>query len=292
MSLPGLLKFVVTHPLNRSAPLQALDRFARWQISSRLLPRPVALPFVDHTSLVTERSMTGATGNWYCGLHEVDEMGFVLHMLRPEDLFMDVGANVGSYTVMAAGAVGASVIAVEPLPSTFAKLQANILYNDLMDRVDAQCCGLSSSTGELLFTSSLDTMNRIALPGETRPTVKVPVRTMDELCAGRVPRVLKIDVEGHEASVLAGGHATLAAAGVDAVLMETNDSGAKFGVSDRSLIETMRSHGFTACTYDAIKREIRPTDKGAANTVFVRDLIATGARCKAAARYSLVNGSI
>ena len=44
--------------------------------------------------------MTGATGNVYCGLHEFEDMALVLHALRPRDLFVDVGANVGSYTVL------------------------------------------------------------------------------------------------------------------------------------------------------------------------------------------------
>ena len=292
MTLLRLIKFIVTHPLNRSAPARALSRFARWQMAYRLLPHPVALPFVNKTSLVTERNMTGATGNWYCGLHEVDEMGFVLHMLRPADLFMDVGANVGSYTVLAAGAVGASVIAVEPLPSTFSKLQANIIYNMLSDNVDAQCCGLSSIEGELVFTSGLDTMNRIALPDEMLPTVSVPVHTLDQICAGRVPRVIKIDVEGHELAILEGGRQTLASPDLEAVLMETNDSGAKYGIIDNSLMEAMGRLGFTACAYNALTRKINPAGKGAYNTIFVRDLPMTQLRCEAAPRYSLVNGSI
>jgi hypothetical protein len=47
--------------------------------------------------------MTGATGNWYCGLHEVHEMAFVLHLLRPREHFVDnyrhrvcAGQGVGS----------------------------------------------------------------------------------------------------------------------------------------------------------------------------------------------------
>ena len=91
----------------------------RWQVGSRLLPLGSTLPYVGDTRLFVTRGMTGATGNWYCGLHEVDEMGFVLHALRPGDLFVDVGANIGSYTVLAAGAVGADAIAVEPVPTTF-----------------------------------------------------------------------------------------------------------------------------------------------------------------------------
>lgn len=47
--------------------------------------------------------MRGATGNVYVGLHEFESMGFVLHVLRSSSAFIDVGANVGAYTVLAAG---------------------------------------------------------------------------------------------------------------------------------------------------------------------------------------------
>lgn len=130
-----LLAFVLGHPLNRGHGITAITRVLRWQIGSRLLPAGSALPFVGGTRLFATRGMTGATGNWYCGLHEVEEMGFVLHALRPGELFVDVGANIGSYTVLAAGAVGADVVAVEPVPTTFAVLRRNVCLNDLVDRV-------------------------------------------------------------------------------------------------------------------------------------------------------------
>jgi hypothetical protein len=41
------------------------------------------------------------SGNIYAGLHEFGDMAFVLHFLRAGDLFADVGANIGSYTVLA-----------------------------------------------------------------------------------------------------------------------------------------------------------------------------------------------
>ena len=55
----------------------------------------------------------GATGNLYVGLHEFEEMAFLLHFLRRGDLFADVDANVGSYTILAAVAVGTEAIAFE-----------------------------------------------------------------------------------------------------------------------------------------------------------------------------------
>jgi predicted RNA methylase len=70
--------------------------------------------------------MTGATQKIYCSLQEFEDMALLLHVLRPGDLFVDVGANVGSYTILAAGVCGANVISIEPVPSTFTHLADNI----------------------------------------------------------------------------------------------------------------------------------------------------------------------
>ena len=75
--------------------------------------------------------MTGATGNLYCGLHEFEEIGFLLHALHPGALFVDVGANIGSYALLAAGVCEGDVVAMETVGSTFACLLDNIALNGL-----------------------------------------------------------------------------------------------------------------------------------------------------------------
>ena len=67
------------------------------QIGSRLVPGPVLVPFVDSCSLFAQAGMTGITQNIYVGLAEFREMAFLLHVLRPDDLFVDVGANIGTW---------------------------------------------------------------------------------------------------------------------------------------------------------------------------------------------------
>src|SRR5262245_22540376 len=128
------LSFILRHPLNRQAKLRAFSRYLRWQVASRLVDAPIAVPFVDSTRLLVSSGMTGATGNVYCGLHEYRDMSFVLHALTADDLFVDVGANVGTYTILAAGAAGSSVVSLEPHPRAYAHLLANIRFNDLGDK--------------------------------------------------------------------------------------------------------------------------------------------------------------
>jgi len=152
MSLLGLCSFVWRHPLNASGRFAAIGRVLRWQ---------VALPFVEDTRLLTTRGMHGATGNWHCGLLEERDMAFVLHARRPDDRSLDVDANVGSYALLAAGAVGAGVTAIEPIPSTFDAVERKIAFNGVTGRVRAVRCGLSDAPGTLRFTVNLDAMNRV-----------------------------------------------------------------------------------------------------------------------------------
>ena len=123
------------------------------------------------------------------------------------------------------------------------------------------------------------------------PSVAVPVTTLDELVGGDVPTVMKIDVEGHEAAVLEGARKTLRDSRLLAVVMETNGSGARYGVSDKILIAMMCEAGFSA----SILRSVFPPlvrRRSSGNTLFVRDVAVVNERIRSAPRYKLVNGSI
>ena len=129
------------------------------------MPGPVAVSFVNDTRLLVSSGMTGATGNIYCGLHEFVDMGFLLHLLRPGDMFYDIGANVGSYTILASAAIGAQSVSLEPVPQTFHFLQDNIRLNGVSERVTALNAGVGHVNGVLRFTSDLDTVNHVLKMG-------------------------------------------------------------------------------------------------------------------------------
>ncbi len=133
--------------------------------------------------------MSGATGNLYVGLHELEEMAFALHLLRPGDLMLDVGANVGSYTVLAAGAVGATVHAFEPVAEAYAHLADNVRVNALESRVILHRAAVGAACGELRMEVDRDTCNRVLLPGEhsEHATALVPIVTLDDSFADASP---------------------------------------------------------------------------------------------------------
>ena len=292
--MPGAfrtLRFIARHPLNRRAPLKALGRFVAWQFATRLQPGAFVVPYVGETRLLVARGMTGATGNVYCGLHEFEDMAFVLHALRAEDVFVDVGANVGSYTVLASGAVGARSISFEPAPRAYRGLLDNLRLNDLLPRVEARNEALASAPGEVEFTADFDTGNHVvAGPQRGVGTVRVPVTTLDIALAQHCPALLKIDVEGYETSVVDGADRTLRSPSLSAVLMELNGSGARYGFDDRRLHERILRYGFMPAQYDPERRELRAREwRGSSegNLLYVRNVDSLRERVAAAPRRSL-----
>ncbi|RYZ44957.1 MAG: hypothetical protein EOP49_26165, partial [Sphingobacteriales bacterium] len=95
------LNFILNHPYNRHNKISGLLRYIAWQISYRINPKPVVRNFTANTKFWVWRGLYGITGNLYCGLMEYEDMTLLLHILRDEDTFFDIGANAGVYTVQA-----------------------------------------------------------------------------------------------------------------------------------------------------------------------------------------------
>ena len=127
--------------------------------------------------------MVGATGNLYCGLHEFNEMFFLLHFLRKRDLFINKGANIGSYTVLSASHVESDTILIEHVPSTFSNLINNILINQIQEKVKALNIALGSQKGSIAFTSTYDTANHVATDSGI-DTIIVNIATLNKILIG------------------------------------------------------------------------------------------------------------
>lgn len=268
LPVSGALRVIgnaMRHPLGGRRKLRTLAAIVRWQVASRLARRPLDFAWIAGTRLLVERGMTGATGNIYFGLHEVPDMAFMVHFLRPGETLFDIGANIGSYALLAANAAGARVVAFEPHPKTAAFLERNVAHNGLEGQIVVRRVGLSDRAGSGALTDTLDTMNHLT-DGSQPGSTAVELETLDREAARHSPVMLKIDVEGHEEMVLAGGAAALADPGLLGVEIETVTP-----LIDRQL----RAAGFTERFYDPFKRRLQETPVTgllAANRLYLRNV--------------------
>lgn len=266
------IKFILNHPFTKGHRLTAFIGLLKWQISSRLSKQPIIYQFTKNSKLWVWKGLTGATGNIYCGLHEFEDMVFLLHLLRPNDLFIDIGANIGSYTILASAEVGANTIAVEPIPQTFEHLTQNIKLNNIGDKATALNIGLGKEKGVLEFTKTHDTGNHVATDTD-KDVIKVNVDTLDNILEGKTPLLLKIDVEGFETEVLKGAVKTLDSPGLKAIIIELNGAGDRYGFDDNDIHLLLLANGFKVMRYAPFKRELTDAVRNTThNSLYVRDI--------------------
>ncbi|HEY8928343.1 MAG TPA: FkbM family methyltransferase [Mucilaginibacter sp.] len=250
--------------------------------------------FVSGTKFYARKGAYGLTANIYCGLHEFGEMAFLLHFLRPDDLFFDVGANAGSYTLLAAGACRAKTIAFEPVNETFGYLTKNIRLNGLQNITQLINAAAGEKQGTVTFTSDEDITNH-AIPGgeDNHNHIIVNVVPVDSFIADAVPCLIKIDVEGFETEVLKGMENTLGSDSLKAIIIELNGSGARYGFDESKIHELLLSKQFKPYNYDPFHRQLtEQASYGNHNTIYCRDIGFVSHRVHTAAPFSIMGEKI
>jgi FkbM family methyltransferase len=201
-------------------------------------------------------------------------MAFLLHFLRSDDLFVDIGANVGSYTILACSAIGATGMAFEPVPSTHKRLVDNLRLNHVDQKVQCFHIALGSEKGQISFAANQDVTNHVLASGEHCPdSVTVEVDVLDAYLQNKEPALIKIDVEGFETAVLQGAQQTLTNPALHCLIMELNSSGNRYGFNELNIIETMRVYDFAPYAYDPFSRSLTPLEGkniNEGNTLFIR----------------------
>jgi FkbM family methyltransferase len=153
------------------------------------------------------------------GVYESELLGFILRKLQPEAagaVFVDVGANIGSFTLPVAKSLGAGgrVIAIEPSPTIFPYLKRNVDLNGLSNISLAQCAASDTDLQEVPFYEApIDNFGMGSLGAQFNgESIPVITRTLDSILSEHgVDRVtlIKVDVEGFEMGVFKGAEKLL-----------------------------------------------------------------------------------
>lgn len=145
---------------------------------------------------------------------EKEETDFIEKILKEGDVFVDIGTNIGLFSLLAAKIVGTEgkVLCFEPAPSTFYRLKENVTLNNFKN-IHIKNIGLSDEPGELTFyvsNNGYDAWNSFAPSQDNKleSSIQVPVSTLDfelkDINKSKI-KLVKIDVEGWEKFVLNGG---------------------------------------------------------------------------------------
>lgn len=219
------------------------------------------------------------------GHFEALEQAFVLLYLRPGDVFVDGGAHIGLYSILAAGAVGSAgkVVAVEPDPDTVGVLRSNLQEHGL-DSVHICNAALWKTCDQLAFhRNPRDRCSHNAVDtqtdAESDPDSRLSVQgvTLDAVVRDfKLDRVelAKIDAEGAEPLVLEGAMGAIHAGRLPVLLIEFSEHNLReFGFDTKALIELLRQAGYSIFRLEMESMRLSPvTYEG---PIWYENLIAT-----------------
>ncbi len=198
--------------------------------------------------------------------------------LKAGATFVDVGANVGLFTLLAARIVGSTgrVIAIEPAPATANALRATVNANGLSSivRVEEIAVGAEPGLGTLSVESNC--AHSTLLPSDTATgRVVASIAPLDEILGGTVPDMVKIDVEGWEPKVIAGMEATLRANPNIMLILNLEPSRIRStGLSAGAWIDWINSAGLQMFEIDERSGELTPLRKSVEEIVSMNVLLA------------------
>lgn len=279
----SVLKNLCKHPMAKGNKAKVLWRFVSWQVCEKhFAKRGREKNWFGGRKLLLFPGRTSATGNYYLGLLEFNEMAFLLHYAREEDLFLDCGANVGVYSVLL-GKICTHGLAIEPSLEACNIIKKTLEVNAL-DNVTIIQMGVSNKIGEVFFTKGLDTTNHILdeKPSGNEEYERIPVSTLDELCKNEKHiNILKIDVEGCEKDVLQGADSILESPELNVIIMEI------FGSKEQE--DYLNEKGFYLYQYNPYTRtlEVSNSSEAGNNGIFIRNVELARRRVNAARKIKI-----
>jgi FkbM family methyltransferase len=245
--------------------LRAYIRWAPWRLGKRALWARVAAgrarrprPFVARTAygfrVAGDQRLIMPRCLYWFGLWEPALSAWIQRSLRPGDVFVDVGANLGYFSLLAARAVtdSGSVVAIEASPENARRLEENLERNNVRNvRIIRAAAAAEAGAVRLYRAPWNDAEDSIVPNGGKDAAVDVPAGTLASLLSddelGRA-RVIKIDVEGGELGVLRGLAPVAAQLRADAeIAVEAHpDVLAAQGAGVSDLLGLLRPAGFGA----------------------------------------------
>lgn len=244
-----LLHYALRLPYAKRLHLSGLKFFADWYVKRSgfpILAGGGAVIAIDNPGEYIQRRILTD------GVYEPEIARALSVVLRPGDVFFDVGANIGLHSIIAASC-GAEVHAFEPAPHLLKKIEHNVRLNRLEGGIRIVPLAASNRAGAatLYLAERQDDGSHSLLqgvPGQTITGVPITTTTLDSYVAETSvapPALVKIDVEGAEALALDGAQNLLASPQPPIFIIETADRLAdSIGESAASVLGRLSRHGY------------------------------------------------
>lgn len=267
------LQKIWSHPANRNSRLNAIWRAFSWQLTSKQTKKPIDVDAFGYSIRLYPDAFETRGIIYYTPYQEYHSMKFIESYLSEGDSFLDIGANIGIYSLLASSLVGknGSVESFEPCPATYNRLEENITRNLIM-QVNLHNLALGEKEGIVKLTTEYDATNFVVKNSSNihSKIVTVPCKRLDHFFeAYRNFAMAKIDVEGYELSVLKGATSLLESCNPPVIQLEINGSYSRYGIDNQDIIAFLKQYGYEPAIYNADTNDLIFTEKNWDEILFI-----------------------
>jgi len=260
--------FIWNHSLVKNERLGAIYRYIKFHFRYRN-GQECIIPFLEHSLRIIKGE--GSQAHLFTYLEDFEEMIFLLHYLNKDDRFIDVGANIGAYSILASGQIGCQTLSFEPSIQNYKLLDSNIQLNNLQNSIKTYNYAL----GEIDQVSNIrykGTMTYI-INDDIMNSQKVLIKKLDDFTD--YGELIKIDVEGYEEFVLKGATKVLKDLSTNALIVELGGfRHNRYGSSNDKIHKILINNHFFPIKYNPYTRRIKKLKiyrEDQFNTIYIRD---------------------
>ena len=274
-----------------------------WQLRSFFTHVPLVYNLTKNSKIFIYKSEPASSANLYYGLHEYSNMFFLMHYLKKNETFIDVGSNLGTFSILASGETECRSIIIEPIPQNVSLIRKNINLNGFENKIQIHELALGSQNEIGKITSDLRDQNFILSSSKNivmakddyrSKALQVEIKQMDYLFSKENPSVIKIDVEGYESEVIAGAKQTLKKDSLKAIIIELRGIGnQRYKLNENLLERKLKDNNFEKFYYNPFSRQLLSYDfDNISEPIFIRDKNLVEKRLLTAKKISINNLSI
>ena len=277
LNILKFLKIIINHPLNVNNKFESLLRFFSFNLK-KILKKKIIFSWVEESKLIYDNTKIEKLSqrqiklNYYLGMAECKDMIFLIHCLKKDDIFIDCGANLGLYTILASKVIGSDTIAFEPHPETVKKFVSLLNINNITSKVKIIPKAVGDKIDKANFSNRNDALRRKIIQEknyEKDNVIQVGMTTLDyELKDIRKDFIIKMDLEGYEYNALKGALSILQYKNLKAIIIEINKD------KHNSINQLLYTFNFFPIEYYPQKRQIKISEENSENKlnlIFIRD---------------------
>jgi FkbM family methyltransferase len=239
----------LNHPFNRRSKWITIFRIIYWKINQMFFHLPAVITLDQGIKCICYPDSSYGGMVVYNRWAEYEVMKNIIRYLKPNSTYIDVGANIGDTTVIAALYTKNKIYAFEPSPVAYPRLLENVRLNNLGSQIVSEQLVVSDHDGRVKFsdmrTSETSHISSVRNPSEPSLTLKsITLDSYAQLHQISNIDLIKIDVEGAEMLVLQGASTLLVKHQIKHILVELNTQSTQYGYVNSDVVRLLKKYGY------------------------------------------------